>query len=159
MINPLDIRKHEFTRAWRGYDRDEVHALLDAIAKEIDGLMRRNQTLVDQLKLAENEAGRYRQTEKTLQDATLTLQQTWDEKRRAAELEADLLVQDARTRMDGESRAARAQIDALHAELQALEDERSRFYLRFQNMLRSQAELLESMRPSAGAGPEGGRPG
>ena len=28
MLDPQDIRKHEFTRAWRGYDREEVHAIV-----------------------------------------------------------------------------------------------------------------------------------
>lgn len=145
MINPLDIRKHEFTRAWRGYDRDEVHALLDAIAREFDELIRRNQTLADQLRGAEAELGRYRQSERTLQDAAVTLQQTLEEKRRSAELDAERLIQDARLRADEDLRAGREQVAAVRAQLQALEDEKSRFYLRFQNLLRSQAEMLESM--------------
>lgn len=145
MMNPLDIRKHEFTRTWRGYDRDEVHALLDAIAREFDELMRRNQTLTDQLKLAEDENSRYHQAEKTLQDAAVTLQQTLEEKRLIAERDADRLLQDARNRVEDEERASRERLTAFRAQLQALEDEKSRFYLRFQNMLRGQSELLESM--------------
>ena len=145
MINPLDIRKHEFTRAWRGYDRDEVHALLDAIAREFDELIRRNQALADQLRVAEGELGRYRLAEKTLQDAAVTLQQTLEEKRRTAELDAERVIQDARYRADEDLRAGREQLAAVRAQLQALEDEKSRFYLRFQNLLRGQAEMLESM--------------
>jgi cell division initiation protein len=153
MINPLDIRKHEFTRSWRGYDRDEVHALLDALAREFEDLSRRNQALADQLKLAEGQADRYRQTEKTLQDAAVTLQQTLEEKRRAAEQEASLLIQDARGRAEEEMRGGREQIALLRRELQALEDEKSRFYLRFQNLLRAQAEMLESMMDPGSARP------
>jgi cell division initiation protein len=158
MINPLDIRKHEFTRAWRGYDRDEVNALLDAIAREFDELIRRNQGLADQLRVAEGEAGRYRQTEKTLQDAAVTLQQTLEEKRRSAEHEAALLIEDARRRVEEELRAGREQTAAVRAELQALEQEKSRFYLRFQNLLRGQVEMLESLMGDGPSRSEGGRP-
>jgi cell division initiation protein len=159
MINPLDIRKHEFTRAWRGYDRDEVHALLDAIAREFDELTRRNQALNDQLKLAEGEAGRYRQTEKTLQDAAVNLQQTLEEKLRGAEQDVARLIQDARAKVEEELRAGREQTAALRAELQALEDEKSRFYLRFQNLLRGQAEMLESMMDAGARRPDNTREG
>jgi cell division initiation protein len=145
MLNPLDIRKHEFTRAWRGYDRDEVHALLDAIAKEFETLTRQNRDLAERLREVENTAARYHQTEKTLQDAALTLQQAMEEKRRLAEQEAGSMLYEARERIAEETRAANAQIAAIRTELQALEDTRSRFYLRFQNLLREQAELLESM--------------
>lgn len=151
MINPLDIRKHEFTKAWRGYDRDEVHALLDAIAREVEELVRRNQALAEQLRVAEAEAGRYRQVEKTLQDAALTLQQTLEEKRALAERDAERLLADARLRAEEETRAGRERVNALRAEIQALEDERNRFYLRFQNMLRGQAETLESMMDAGNA--------
>lgn len=151
MINPLDIRKHEFTKAWRGYDCDEVHALLDAIAREFEELIRRNQALTEQLRTAEGEAGRYRQVEKTLQDAALTLQQTLEEKRTLAEREAGQLLADARNRVEEEQRIGRERVTTLKAEIQALEDERNRFYLRFQNMLRGQAETLESLMEAGNA--------
>ncbi len=151
MLNPLDIRKHEFTRSWRGYDRDEVHALLDAIAKEFETLTRQHRELADRLREVEHTATRYHQSEKTLQDAALTLQQAMEEKRRSTELEAGSMLHEARERIAEETRAGNAQIAAIRAELQALEDTRARFYLRFQNLLREQADLLESMMlPPAG---------
>lgn len=145
MMNPLDIRKHEFTRTWRGYDRDEVHALLDAIAREFEDLIRKGQALSEQLRLAEGEAGRYRQSEKILQDAAVTLQQTLEEKRRSAEQEAAALIQDARRQAEEETRTGREEISVVRSELQALEDEKARFHVRFQNLLRGQMEMLDSM--------------
>lgn len=156
MLNPLDIRKHEFTRAWRGYDRDEVHALLDAIAREFETLAGRNRELAERLREVEDRAERYRQSEKTLQDAALTLQQALEEKRRLAEQEAGSMLFEARERIAEETRAGNAQIAAVRAELQALEDERARFYLRFQNLLREQADLLESMMLPPAAGTDAG---
>jgi cell division initiation protein len=145
MLDPQDIRKHEFTRAWRGYDRDEVHALLDSIAREFEELTRRHQTQAGELKTLRDETARYQKSEKTLQDAALTLQQALDEKRRLAEQEATGLLQETRLRIAEESLAAQARIDAVRAELQTLENERARFYLRFQNLLNEQAALLESL--------------
>jgi cell division initiation protein len=98
------------------------------------------------------------QTEKTLQDAAVTLQQTLEEKRRSAEHEAALLIEDARRRVEEELRAGREQTAAVRAELQALEQEKSRFYLRFQNLLRGQVEMLESLMGDGPSRSEGGRP-
>jgi len=145
MFDPQDIRKHEFTRVWRGYDREEVHALLEALPREFGELTRRAQTLASDLQEAREEAARYQKSEKTLQDAALAFQEALEEKRRAAELESEALLREARERVTAETQAARSQVEALRAELQALENERARFYLRFQNLLNEQSALLESM--------------
>jgi cell division initiation protein len=145
MLEPQDIRKHEFTRAWRGYDRDEVHALLDAITRDFEDVTHRNATLAGELKELRDEAARHQKSEKTLQDAALVMQQVLEDKRRAAEEEAASLLQEARGRIAEETRAAAAQVDSLRAQLQTLENERARFYLRFQNLLSEQSALLESL--------------
>lgn len=154
MLDPQDIRKHEFTRAWRGYDREEVHALLDAIARDFEDVTRRNATLAAELKELREEAARYQKSEKTLQDAALAMQQAMEEKRRAAEEEASRLLAEARERISEETRAATAQVDSLRAQLQTLENERARFYLRFQNLLNDQSALLESLMDTPAAKPE-----
>jgi hypothetical protein len=72
------------------------------------------------------------------------MQQALEEKRRAAELESSTLLIETRARIAAETQDARARVDALRTELQQLENERSRFYLRFQNLLSEQSALLES---------------
>lgn len=153
MLNPDDIRRHEFTRTWRGYDRGEVHALLDALAREFEELTRRYVTQAGELKELKEEATRYRNAEKTLQDAALATQQALEEKRRTAEQEAAGLLKETRSRVEAETTAAAVKVAALRVELQTLENERARFYLRFQNLLNEQSAVLESFMdtPSAAA--------
>lgn len=148
MLDPRDIRKHEFTRVWRGYDREEVHALLEALAREFEEVTRRAQTLATELQESREEAARYQKVERALQDAALAMQQALEEKRRAAECESESLLRETRERITTETEAARTQVDTLRTELQALENERARFYLRFQNLLHEQSVLLESMMDS-----------
>jgi len=152
MLNPDDIRRHEFTRAWRGYDRGEVHALLDALAREFEDLTARHKAQATELKELKEEAARYRNAEKTLQDAALATQQALEEKRRAAEQEAAGLLKETRSRLEAETTAAGVKVAALRVELQTLENERARFYLRFQNLLNEQSALLESFMDAPSAG-------
>ncbi len=154
MLDPQDIRKHEFTRVWRGYDREEVHALLEALAREFEDVTRRAQTLATELQDAREEVGRYLKSENTLQEAALAVQQALEEKRRAAEREAETLLRETRDRIGAETQAARTEVETLRTELQTLENERARFYLRFQNLLNEQSTLLESMMDAPAARPD-----
>src|SRR5262245_11003662 len=96
MITPLDIRNHEFTAKMRGYDPDEVKAVLDNIAKDFEEISRQNTQLSERLKIAEERLNHYRLIEKTLQDAVITIQNTLEEKRKVAQQEAEAIVQEAR---------------------------------------------------------------
>jgi len=154
MLDPQDIRKHEFTRVWRGYDREEVHALLEALAREFEDVTRRAQTLAAELRDAREEAARHQKSEDTLQAAALAVQQALEEKRRATERESETLLKETRERVEAETVAAQTQVNALRTELQTLENERSRFYLRFQNLLHEQSTLLESMMDAPARKPE-----
>jgi len=39
-VSPLNIKKQEFTRAMRGYDKEEVEAYLDKLADEFELLLK-----------------------------------------------------------------------------------------------------------------------
>ncbi len=148
MITPLDIKKHEFSPKWRGYDPDEVRALLESIAKEFEELNRQNTQLSERLKISEERVNHYRLIEKTLQDAVVTMQEILEEKRKAVEKEADLILQEARLRADAEVQSTREHQATLRAEIHELENQKSQFFIRFKNLLRSQAQMLEAMMES-----------
>ncbi len=150
MMTPLDIKKHEFSRAWRGYDPDEVHALLDAIAREFEELTRRNTQLSEQLRMTEEESGRYRMAEKTLQDAAVTLQQMLEEKRRVAEQEVSVMLQEARQRVEEELLAGRQHAAALRAEVRSLEELKAQYHVQYRNLLRTQSQMLDSLMNGVG---------
>jgi cell division initiation protein len=145
MITPLDIKKHEFTPKFRGYDPDEVRALLDSIAKEFEELNRQNAQLSERLKISEERVNHYRLIEKTLQDAVVTMQETLEEKRKSAEQEAGIVLQQARQRADEELHSSREHVATLRADIYALENQKREFFIRLRNLLRSQSEILEAM--------------
>jgi cell division initiation protein len=145
MITPLDIKKHEFSPKFKGYDPEEVRALLETIAKDFEELTRSNVQLSERLKIAEERLNHYRLIEKTLQDAVITIQNTLEEKRKVANQEADAIVQEARHRAQEESLSSREQIAQLRSEIHILENQKLQFFMRFRGLLRSQAQILEAM--------------
>jgi cell division initiation protein len=145
MITPLDIRNHEFSSKMRGYDPDEVKAVLDNIAKDFEEISRQNTQLSERLKIAEERLNHYRLIEKTLQDAVITIQNTLEEKRRVAQQEAEGIIQEARQRANEELMSSRERTGELRAEIYTLENQKMQFFMRFRNLLRSQAQILEAM--------------
>lgn len=145
MLTPLDIKKHEFTRKWRGYDEDEVKALLESVARDFEEMVRHNTLLSERLKVAEERINHYRLMEKTLQDAVVTIQTTLEEKRRIADQEAHLIIQDARRRADEELAQSRKHLTDMQGEMYQLEHQKRQFFARYRNLLKTQMELLEAL--------------
>ncbi len=145
MITPLDIKKHEFTARFKGYDADEVRALLETIAKDFEEQIRQNTQLSERLKIAEERLNHYRLIEKTLQDAVITIQNTLEEKRKVAQQEAEAILTDARQRATEEMSSSREHLAQLRSEIYVLENQKMQFFTRFRGLLRSQAQILEAM--------------
>ncbi len=145
MITPLDIKKHEFTVKMRGYDQDEVRALLETVAREMEESNRQIVTLSERLKIAEERINHYRLIEKTLQDAVITMQDTLEEKRKAAERDAELVIQEARAKARDELQGSREHVASLRAEIYSLENQKQQFFMRFRSILRTQSQMLEAM--------------
>lgn len=48
-LTPLDIKKQEFKRVVRGFDRDEVNTFLEMIAEEFEALMHERSRLSEEI--------------------------------------------------------------------------------------------------------------
>ena len=94
-ITPLDIRKQEFRKALRGFDKEEVMAFLEIVADEFERLNQENATLQEGASALESAIEEYRKMEKTLQETLLTAQATSEETRQNAKKEAELIVKEA----------------------------------------------------------------
>jgi cell division initiation protein len=145
MITPLDIKKHEFSTRFKGFDQDEVRALLETIAKDFEELTRQNVQLSERIKIAEERLNHYRLIEKTLQDAVITIQNTLEEKRKVAQQEAEAIISDARLRANEELLSSREHVATLRSDIHILENQKMQFFARFRSLLRSQAQILDAM--------------
>ena len=91
-LTPLDIRNQTFHKKnFGGIDPDEVKAFLETAATAFEQMSRNRTDLTERLKIAEERVNYYRQIEKTIQDAVVTMQKTVDEVKANAEKEAELM--------------------------------------------------------------------
>ena len=145
-LTPLDIRNQTFHyKSFGGYDPEEVKAFLETAAQAFEQMSRTRTDLTERLKIAEERVNYYRQIEKTIQDAVVTMQKTSDEAKQAADKEASLIVAEARAKALGEVENIKQQAEALRKEIEELKKLRTNYLIRCRALVRSQEELLQAM--------------
>jgi DivIVA domain-containing protein len=141
-LTPLDVRRYEFQRAFRGYDVERVNRFREQAADEIERLLRANQELDTKAKNFHEQLRAFRERDKALNEALVSAQQLRAEIREQAEREAQLLMREARA--DGERLvdAARAEVRRIMADVGALERANRTYLAQMRNLaLRQLAEI------------------
>lgn len=100
MLTPLEIRKKEFRRRFRGYADQEVDAFLDQVVTAMEELIKESAELRDRLEQVEQNINRYREIEDTLKQTMVLAQKNAQELKQNTEKEAALMLQEARAEAD-----------------------------------------------------------
>lgn len=116
-VTPLDLRQTHFRKGMRGYDPDEVRALLADAADDYEAALRDLDRLRQEMQKADIQLNEYREREANLRNTLLTAQKVADQIRENAAKEADVLLRDADSRStatlkEAESRSLALTTDA-----------------------------------------------
>lgn len=145
-LTPLDIRNQSFhKKSLGGIDPAEVKAFLDTAAKAFEQMSRDRTDLTERLKLAEERVNYYRQIEKTIQDAVVTMQRTIDEVKSTAEKEAEIIIAEAKARAVREVESTKREAEELRMEIEQLKQLRANYFIRCRSLIKGQEELLAAM--------------
>jgi cell division initiation protein len=120
-LTPLDVRRYELQRAFRGYDCDRVDLFREQVAAELERVLRQNQELVSRTRALEDQLRVFRERDGALNDALVSAQQLRAEIREQAERESQLVLREARAEGERLVDAARGEVRRLTAEVEALE--------------------------------------
>ena len=144
-VTPLDIRKQEFKTVFKGYDKHEVDIFLEMVAKEMEELIRENNTLIEQVRELDSKIEDYRRMEKTLQDTLMSAQKTTDELRRNAEKEAELIIKNAKMQADEIIQQAKQEVQSLMNQISSLKTQKDGFIAQMRGILQSQLRMLDEI--------------
>ena len=97
-VTPLDLRQTQFASAMRGYDKQEVRALLADAADDYEAALREADRLKQELQRAETALAEHRDREINLRNTLLTAQRLADQIKENAEQEARVIVREAESR-------------------------------------------------------------
>ncbi len=118
-VTPLDLRQTHLSTTLRGFDRDEVRALLTDAADDYEAALREIDRLRQDLQTAETQLGEHRERETNLRNTLLTAQRVADQIRENAGKEAEVLLRDADTRSTAMLKDAELRSTTLTSEAEA----------------------------------------
>ncbi len=93
MITAMEIRKHQFTRGFRGLKEEEVKNYLNQVAVDYENLYSENSLLKEEIQRLEFEIRKYRSIEETMNNSLILAQQTAYDFQKNAKLEAQNLLE------------------------------------------------------------------
>jgi cell division initiation protein len=149
-VSPLNIKKQEFNRKFKGYDIEEVHAYLDRIADEFEQIQRENENLKNELDEANEKVGEFNKIEKSLQGTLLKAQESSSKAIESTRKQTNLMVKEAEIKATQILDKARENADSIRDALINLREERDLIIARLKAIINSQAQLLELKVETAG---------
>ncbi len=142
-LTPIDIRKWEFKKGVRGYDKYEVQAFLELASEEFEKLQQERREFEQKSKRLEKEIEEYRRVEKSLQDTLISAKETTDRSLENSRKEAELILGDAELHADKVLDVARKKASKIEDEITRLTVLRDSFSIKLKSLLNSQLELLD----------------
>lgn len=144
-ISPLDIRKHEFRKTFRGYDPEEVAAFLELVSSEFETLIREQSQFKERLAGTSNQLASYHDIESTLRETLLSAQRAREDTLMTAKKQADIIVREAEVKAaaiidEGHREIARLRV--IFNEMRVLKDS---YFARLKALVNAQYEMLDTI--------------
>lgn len=141
-LNPLSIKKQEFSRGMRGFDVQEVQDFLDRVADEYQSLLDENESLTKEMKDLKSQVAEYRKIEKELQNTLLHAQANTAKTLEDTKSEAEKLVREAEEKARQIAEQNTEAEANLRKQIRQLSEEKKLFLSRLQAVVATQAKLL-----------------
>ena len=145
-VTPLDLRQAKLRVVMRGYDRNEVDALLNEVADDYEQALRETDRLHQEMQRLEAAVTEHREHERNLRNTLLTAQRLSDEIREHAEQESRRVVEDAEARAELILQKTQSRIDEVQREIDSLKLKRRDVETTLQSTIATLRNALEFVR-------------
>ncbi len=143
-ISPLSIKKQEFNKAVRGYDKEEVAAYLEKLADEFESLQKENDTLKKGLEESNERLTEFRKIEKNLQSTLLKAQESSSKSLESTKKQASLIVKEAEIKASQILEKARENANEIRNAVIHLREERDMIISKLKAIVTTQLKIVET---------------
>ncbi|MCL6637642.1 MAG: DivIVA domain-containing protein [Alicyclobacillus sp.] len=143
-LSPLDIHNKEFSRAFRGYDEDEVDDFLERVIQDYEALIRQNKELEEEIERLQEKLRHFTSIEESLSKSIIVAQETAEEVKANARKEAQLILKEAEKNADRIISEALQKSRKIAQEMEEVQKHAAIFRARFRSLIQAQLEMLES---------------
>ena len=142
-LTALDIKKHEFSKALRGFDTAEVRAYLEMVADELLDLQNENDNFKMKIVQFETQLTDYKALEEKWKYTMITAQDSAEKALQSSRKEAEIVRREAELKAEEIITNARKSVINYKEELEMLQAEKQSFIKRLKHLLKSQYELID----------------
>src|ERR1700730_7523581 len=143
-LTPLDVRRYDFGRAFRGYNPARVDQFRDQVAEEMERLTRISQDLDSKARSFHEQLRAFRERDKALNDALIAAQQLRGEVREQSEREAQLILREAQAEGERIIEAAKSDVRRMEEELDNLDRSRRTYLAQMRTLIARQLSEVEA---------------
>ncbi|MED4015412.1 MULTISPECIES: DivIVA domain-containing protein [Sutcliffiella] len=143
-LTPLDIHNKEFSKAFRGYDEDEVNEFLDQVIKDYEMIIREKKELEEKTKELNERLSHFSSIEQTLNKSILVAQETAEDVKSNAQKEAKLIIKEAEKNADRIINEALIKSRKIQTEIDELKKQSKVFRNRFRMLIEAQLEMIQT---------------
>ena len=141
-LTPLDIRKQEFSRKFRGCDPEEVQMFLNMVAAQWESVLEERQGLENRLTELRAKLEHYEKVEVALEEALRITRESSEKTIRNAEDKARNLIENAESQARRREDEGRKTVNEIRRQAARLNDYRLELMARLRALLTSETELL-----------------
>jgi len=145
-ITPLDITQKQFTRAFRGFAREEVEAFLAMVAVEFEALVKENTSLREDNQRKAEDIAEYRSKERVLQETLVTAQRASEDIKDSARKESEIRLADAELQAEKIVQGAHGRFLRIVDDINELKRQRVQLESNIRMIVESHTKLLEAFR-------------
>jgi len=142
-LSPLDIKKKQFSTAFRGFDVKEVETFLEMITLEMEGLIIKKNSMKEALEKKDREIGEIKEREGSMRKTLEGLQQLLEEERKRAEEKGQQIVRESELKAAEILQGARAEEAALKNRIDQLKRMRREFLAKVGSLVDSYKKILD----------------
>jgi cell division initiation protein len=141
-LTPLDIRRHQFAKGFRGYDANEVDSFMKQVATEWDSMLDELRMTSERVREVEAKLKHYERVEMALQEALETARDTARRTEQSAKERAALIVEQAEARAQQIVAEAERDRYGVRQDLMKLSTRQNEISARLRGFLLSELEIL-----------------
>lgn len=146
MLTPLDIENKKFAKQMmNGYSVEEVDDFLDELTEDYEKLYKESTENKNKLDELQENVGKYKNIENTLQNTLVMAQTAAEDMKNAAKKEAEQIVNEAQTEAKQAVAELNQEITLKKKELEDLEKQLDVYKAKMESLLISQLELLKEV--------------
>ena len=144
-LSPIDVQQQKFRSVLWGFDGKEVDAFLDVVAKELEGLIRDNKSLREELARRDSELQSFREREQNLKETMLTATRITEDIKQNARKEAEIVVAQAEGQAEQIVQNAHSRLSRVLEDLDELKRQKTQFEETLRSMIQTHMKLLDAM--------------